>query len=161
MKKVLYPGSFDPITYGHMDVVDQALKVFDKVVIGVLTNEQKKAGLFSLDERKGLIGEIYKDNPNVEVIAMSDNVAAVDVAINNGCATMVRGLRDITDFAQEVMLSELNLMISDGKINTIAFFANPSNTTISSTMVKELFKLNKSISAFVHPVVEKAIANKY
>ena len=160
MKKALYPGSFDPITYGHMDVVDQALKIFDKVIIAVMVNSSKHQGMFHLEERRALIKEIYKDNPNVEVILVDHKVAAVDVAIQNGCYTMVRGLRDLTDFAAEKQLAEINLIIGEQKVNTVALFANPKNTTISSTSVKELFLLGKSIDSFVHPKVKAAIENK-
>lgn len=160
MKKVLYPGSFDPITYGHMDVVEQALKVFDRVVIAVLKNDKKNGGLFNLEERKALIKKIYEDNPNVEVIAEEQKIAAVDVALINGCESIARGLRDLTDFAEEISLSALNLDISEGKVNTVAFFANPGKVTISSTAVKELFSLNKKISKFVPSVVEEAMKEK-
>lgn len=160
MKTTLYPGSFDPITYGHMDIVEQTLKVYDNVIIGVLINTKKNGGMFSIEERTAIIKEIYKDNPKVKVISMQDNVAAVDIALNNNCDTMVRGLRDLSDFAQEIKLAEINLMISDKKVNTVAFFANPTKTTISSTTVKELLKLGKDISGFVHPIVEEALKNK-
>jgi len=160
MKKALYPGSFDPITYGHMDVVEQALKIFDRVIIAVMVNSSKHQGMFALAERKALIQDIYKDNPKVEVILVDYKVAAVDVALQNGCYTMVRGLRDLTDFAAEKQLAEINLIIAEQKINTIALFANPKNTTISSTSVKELFSLGKSIHSFVHPKVKEAIQNK-
>lgn len=160
MKKTLYPGSFDPITYGHMDIISQALKIYDEVIVAVLVNSNKKSGMFTLEERINLIKEIYKDFPNITVISSDENIAAVDVALNNGCYTMVRGLRDLTDFADELKLAELNLTISDEKINTVAFFANPTKTTISSTMVKELARLNKNIDNFVHPVVKTAINKK-
>ena len=160
MKKALYPGSFDPITYGHMDVVDQALKIFDKVIIVVMINNSKQQGMFTLEERKELIQDIYKYNPNIEVILVDNKVAAVDVALQNGCHTMVRGLRDLTDFAAEKQLAEINLIIGEQKVNTVALFANPKNTTISSTSVKELFSLGKSIDSFVHPQVKFAIENK-
>ena len=161
MKKALYPGSFDPITYGHMDVINQALAIFDKVVVAVMVNSSKNKGLFTMEERKELIEQIYKDNPNVEVIAISGKVAAVDVALENGCRTMVRGLRDLTDFAAEKQLAEINLIIGNEQVNTVALFANPKNTTISSTSVKELFSLGKNIDSFVHPVVNKAIEDKF
>ncbi|MBQ8043286.1 MAG: pantetheine-phosphate adenylyltransferase [Clostridia bacterium] len=160
MKKALYPGSFDPITYGHMDVINQALAIFDKVVVAVMVNSSKNKGLFSIEERKALIEQIYKDNHNVEVIAVSGKVAAVDVATQNGCRTMVRGLRDLTDFASEKQLAEINLIIGDERVNTVALFASPKNTTISSTSVKELFSLGKSIDSFVHPAVKQAIGEK-
>ena len=160
MKKVFFPGSFDPITYGHMDIVEQALKVYDKVVIGVLVNSKKREGMFTTEERKQLIQKIYKDTPNVEVITADANVAAVDVALRYGCYSLVRGLRDLTDFADELSRSQINLIISKNKVNTVAFFANPKNITVSSSSVKELFRLGKDISAFVHPIIEDAIKNK-
>ena len=160
MKKTLYPGSFDPITYGHMDIISQALKIYDEVIVAVLVNSSKKSGMFTLEERVKMIQEIYKNSPNIKVISCDKNIAAVDVAINNDCTTMVRGLRDLTDFADELKLAELNLTISDEKVNTVAFFANPTKTTISSTMVKELTRLNKSIDNFVHPIVKAAINKK-
>lgn len=160
MKTTLYPGSFDPITYGHMDVIAQTLKIYDKVIIGVLVNSKKGEGMFTFDERAEMIKKLYENNPRIEVISMQDNIAAVDVALNNNCDTMVRGLRDSTDFTDEVKLASLNLMISDNKVHTVAFFANPSKTTISSTMVKELLMLGKDISNFVPPIVESALKNK-
>lgn len=161
MRKVLYPGSFDPITYGHMNVVEQALAIFDKVVIAVLVNRNKSGGWFSLEERKAIIEEIYKDNPNVEVIAVNGRVAAVDVALNNGCNTMVTGLRDLTDFAYEKHKAEVNFAISEGNVNTVALFASPKNTTISSSTVKELVSIGKSIENYVHPIVINKITEKF
>ncbi len=160
MKNVLYPGSFDPITYGHMDIIDQALNIYDKVIIGIAVNSKKNSGMFTREERKALIEEIYKDNTKVEVITTDENVASVDVALNNDCTSMVRGLRDLTDFAEELKLATINNVISDKKVNTVAFFANPNNITVSSTSVKELFRLGKDISNFVHPIVYEAIKNK-
>lgn len=160
MKTTLYPGSFDPITYGHMDVINQALKVYDKVIISVLVNSEKDGGMFTFDERVEMIKRIYANNPRIEVISMQDSIAAVDIALNNNCDTMIRGLRDESDFADEVKRATLNLMISDNKVHTVAFFANPTKTTISSTTVKELLRLGKDISHFVPPIVENALKIK-
>lgn len=160
MKKVLYPGSFDPITNGHIDIVNQALGIYDKVIVAVLVNSGKKSPMFTIEERKQLIQEIYKDDARIEVISTGDDIAAVDIALNNGCNTMVRGLRDLTDFAEELKLANINHVISDDKVNTVALFANPKNITISSSNVKELFRLKKDISSFVHPIVYDAIKNK-
>lgn len=162
MKAVLYPGSFDPITYGHMDVVEQSLKIFDKVIIAVLVNSKKSGGLFTIDEREALIKDIYKDNPNVEVVAVSKKQAAVNIALENGCTTIVKGLRNVTDYSYEVDQAKINLeVVSKGAVNTIAVFADPDKSMISSTMVKELFELGIGISEFVHPIVEESIKSKY
>lgn len=161
MKKVLFPGSFDPITYGHMNVIEQALNIYDKVIVAVMVNSRKNSGWFSLEERKNLISEIYKDNPKVEVIAIEGKIAAVDVALENGCTTMVRGLRHLTDFDEELQNNELNLILGEGKVTTIALFANPKTIAISSSKVKEVFSLGKSIDPFVHPCVKDAIIRKF
>lgn len=161
MKKVLFPGSFDPITYGHMDVVEQALKIYDKVLICPLGNARKNNGLFTMDERRALIQKIYAKDLRVEVISIDKKIAAIDIALNNGCNTIVKGLRNVSDFADEVEQAKLNLEISNGKVNTIALFASPSKTVISSSLVKELYELGKNISPYVHPIVEDAIKNKY
>lgn len=160
MKKTLYPGSFDPITYGHMDVIEQALNIFDKVIIAILVNPKKNNGLFSFEERENLIKKIYENDDRIEVIRMIENKATVDIALDYNCTTLIRGLRNITDFAEEVSLSEVNLLISNNNVHTVAFFANPGKTTISSTNVKVLFNLGKDISKFVHPIVIEAIKNK-
>ena len=161
MKKVLFPGSFDPITYGHMDVVEQALKIYDKVLICPLRNSNKNNGLFTIKERKELIKKIYENEPRVEVLTVDKKTAAIDIALNNGCFNIVKGLRNVTDFANEVEQAKLNLEISEGKINTIALFASPTKTVISSSLVKELYELEKDISLYVHPIVEEAIKNKF
>ena len=90
MKTTLYPGSFDPITYGHMDVISQALKVYDKVIIAILVNSNKGKGMFSFKERTEIIQKIYENIANVEVIAIEDNTAVVDVALKNNCNTMYK-----------------------------------------------------------------------
>ena len=122
MKKTLYPGSFDPITYGHMDITQQALNIFDKVIIAISVNPKKNSGLFTFEERANLIKKIYENDDRIEVIQMKETKATVDLALNNGCNTLIRGLRNITDFAEEVNLSEVNLLISDNKVHTVAFF---------------------------------------
>lgn len=160
MTKTLYPGSFDPITNGHINIIEQALTIYDKVIVAIMINANKKEGLFSFEERKRLIEQVFNNDPRVEVIAVTEKVSAVSIAIKQGCNTQIRGLRDITDFANEKHLAELNHVISHGKVKTIALFADPKNTTISSSTVKELCILKEDISEFVHPVVEKAIKEK-
>ena len=161
MKKALYPGSFDPITYGHMDVIDQALKIYDKIIVVISVNYKKDNGLFSFEERLNIIKKIYEKDNRIELIQMKEMEATVDLALNNSCDTLIRGLRDLTDFAEERNMAEVNLMISDNRVHTVAFFANPGKTTISSTNVKVLFNLGKDISKFVHPIVENAIKAKF
>ena len=131
MKRVLYTGSFDPITMGHMNIVDQASEIFDEVLIAVLVNSNKKNYLFTLEERVDLIKEIYKDRDNVKVI--TSDKAAVDVVIENDCVAIVRGLRSLSDYADEVTNCLANKAASNNEVNTICFFADTQYQFVSSS----------------------------
>ena len=102
MTKVLYPGSFDPITKGHMNIIEQASNLFDEVVIAVMQNHSKKSGLFTLEERLEMIRKLYQNMNNIKVI--SARGAAVDVALLNECKAIIRGLRSLSDYDYEVQL---------------------------------------------------------
>ncbi len=159
MKKVLYPGSFDPITKGHISIINQACDLFDEVVVAILKNPNKKNFFFDGKERLEIIKEIYKNNPKVSVI-LSDSKAAVDVALENNCNGIVRGLRSVTDFDYEIGLSQVNKNISNGKINTICLFADSNYQFVSSSVVRELFYLDKDVSKYVDDVVLERINQK-
>lgn len=159
MRKVLYPGSFDPITYGHMNVIDQATELFDEVVIAVMYNSAKKNPFFDLDERLAVIKDIYKDNDQIKIISGSG--AAVKIAQQQGCKAMIRGLRGVTDFDYEIQLSTINRKLSNNRVNTICLFPVPEFQYISSSVVREVFSLNEPISDYVHPTVEQAMVKKY
>ena len=148
MTKVLYPGSFDPITKGHMNIIEQASVLFDEVVVAVLKNPSKKNNFFTIEERYDIIENIYKNNPKVKVVT-SDIKASTDVALENGCNGIVRGLRGVTDFDYEIQLSQINKEKSDGKVNTVCLFPDSNYQFVSSSMVRELFHLNKDISKYV------------
>ena len=122
MTKVLYPGSFDPMTKGHMNIVEQASDLFDEVIIAVMQNPLKKSGLFTLEERMEIIKELYQRMNNVRVISGSG--AAVDVALLNECKAIIRGLRSLSDYDYEVQLQQMNKEISNNKVNTICLFAD-------------------------------------
>ena len=141
MTKVLYPGSFDPMTKGHMNIVEQASDLFDEVIIAVMQNPLKKSGLFTLEERMEIIKELYQRMNNVKVISASG--AAVDVALLNECKAIIRGLRSLSDYDYEVTMQEINREISNNMINTICLFADTKYQSVSSSMVKELFNLDK------------------
>mgnify|MGYP004519071761 FL=1 len=158
-KKVLYPGSFDPITKGHMNIVNQASKLFDEVVIAVMQNPLKKNSFFTLEERVEIIKELYQKVDNVKVILGSG--AAVDVALINECKAIIRGLRSLSDYDYEVQLQQMNMEISNNKINTICLFADKDYQFVSSSMVKEIFNLDKDVSKYVDPIVmEKMLVKK-
>lgn len=158
MSKILYPGSFDPITKGHMNIIDQASDLFDEVVIAVLQNPLKKNGFFTLEERLEIISKLYEYRDNIKVVSGSG--AAVDIAILNGCKAMIRGLRGLSDYDYEVQLSQINKDISNGEVNTVCLFADSEYQFISSTVVKEVYGLGKDISKYVDPLVEEKMLAK-
>lgn len=159
MMKVLYPGSFDPITKGHMDIISQASNLFDEVVIAVLQNSNKKNSLFTLEERVEIIKDLYKKIDNIKVV--TGRGAAVDIALLNECKAIVRGLRSISDFDYEIKMNQINKEISDNKINTICLFADKEYIYTSSSMVKELLYLEKDVSKYIDSsVLEKIYLKK-
>lgn len=158
MTKVLYPGSFDPMTKGHMNIVEQASDLFDEVIIAVMQNPLKKSGLFTLEERMEIIKELYQRMNNVRVISASG--AAVDVALLNECKVIIRGLRSLSDYDYEVQLQQMNKEISDNKVNTICLFADKEYQFVSSSMVKEVLNLDKDISRYVDPIVRERMLVK-
>ena len=158
MSKILYPGSFDPITKGHMNIIDQASELFDEVVIAVLQNPLKKNGFFTLEERLEIINTLYEYRDNIRVVSGSG--AGVDIALLNGCKAMIRGLRGLSDYDYEVQLSQINKDISNGQVNTVCLFADSEYQFISSTVVKEVYNLDKDISKYVDPYVETKMLEK-
>lgn len=158
MTKVLYPGSFDPMTKGHMNIVEQASDLFDEVIIAVMQNPLKKSGLFTLEERMEIIKELYQRMNNVRVISGSG--AAVDVALLNECKAIIRGLRSLSDYDYEVQLQQMNKEISNNKVNTICLFADKEYQFVSSSMVKEVLNLDKDISRYVDPIVQERMLAK-
>lgn len=158
MTKVLYPGSFDPMTKGHMNIVEQASDLFDEVIIAVMQNPLKKSGLFTLEERMEIIKELYQRMNNVKVISASG--AAVDVALLNECKAIIRGLRSLSDYDYEVQLQQMNKEISGNKVNTICLFADKEYQFVSSSMVKEVLNLDKDISRYVDPIVQERMLVK-
>lgn len=152
MTKVLYPGSFDPMTKGHMNIVEQASDLFDEVVIAVMQNPSKRSGFFSFDERIEIINELYQKMNSIKVISGSG--AAVDIALLNDCKAIIRVLRSLSDYDYEVQLQQVNKEISDNRINTVCLFADKEYQFVSSSMVKEVLSLDKDISKYVDPIVK-------
>lgn len=158
MNRVLYPGSFDPITKGHMNVIEQASDLFDEVVVAVLVNPSKKNSFFTVSERLEMVKELYKKVKNIKVIASEG--AAVDIATLYECKAIVRGLRSLSDYDYEVQLSQINKDISNNQVNTVCLFADKEYQFISSSVVKEVFALGKDISRYVDPLVEESMVKK-
>ena len=158
MTRVLYTGSFDPITKGHMNIIEQASKLFDEVVVAILVNPNKKNYLFTMEERLEIVQKLYEKMNNIKVISAQG--AAVDIAILNECKAIVRGLRSLSDYDYEVQLQQVNKDISNGEINTICLFADKDYQFISSSVVKEVFALDKDISKYVPPIVQEKMKRK-
>ena len=157
-KRVLYPGSFDPITLGHMNIIEQAALLFEEVVVAVASNSSKKKSFFTPEERVQIIKEIYKKVDNIKVVQGAG--ATVDLAMLYNCKAIVRGLRGLSDYDYEVQLSQINKDISQGEVNTICFFADQKYQFISSSVVKEVFNLDKDITPYVHPYVKQKMYEK-
>lgn len=158
MTKVLYPGSFDPITKGHMNIIEQASNLFDEVVVAVLQNSSKKTSMFSLEERVDMIEKLYERVENVKVI--TGNGAAVDIAVLNECKAIIRGLRSLSDYDYEVQLQQINKEISNNEVNTVCLFADKEYQFVSSSIVKEVYSLDKDVSRYVDPYVEEKMLVK-
>ena len=158
MVRVLYPGSFDPITKGHMNIVEQASDLFDEVIVAVLQNPLKKEGLFTLEERVEMIKELYHNVSNIKVVSGSG--ATCKLALLYECKAIVRGLRSLSDYDYEVQLQQINKDISGNKVNTICLFADSEYQFVSSSIVKEVFKLDEDISKYVDPIVQEKMLTK-
>ena len=157
MIRVLYPGSFDPITYGHINIIEQTCDLFDEIIVAVMHNP-RKSGMFTPDERVKLIADLYKNNPKIKVV--SSDGATIDLALENDCIAIIRGLRTLTDFEYEIQMAQINKQISQNMINTISLFAEHDYENISSSMVKEILYLNKDVSRYVPASVEQAMKDK-
>lgn len=151
------PGSFDPITYGHLDIIERSSKVFDKLYISVLKNSSKQ-GLFDVDERLALIRETTKNLDNVEVVSF--NGLLIDFCQSVNARAIIRGLRAVSDFEYEMQLTSMNRKL-DSSIETIYMMTNNNYSFISSSIVKEVAKYGGKIEDVVPPVVEAALADKF
>ncbi|WP_414043472.1 pantetheine-phosphate adenylyltransferase [Macrococcus animalis] len=151
------PGSFDPITKGHLDIIKRSCGLFDEVHVSVLNNS-KKTGFFSIDERLSLIEEAVKDLPNVKVDYFSGLL--VDFCERIGAKQIVRGLRAVSDFEYEMQLTSMNKKLNDD-IETLYMMTNNQYSFISSSMVKEVAKYGGDVSSIVSKNVELALKEKF
>ena len=157
MKVAIYPGSFDPITLGHMDIIDRACNLFDKIIIAIAKSDTKEP-LFSLEDRLKLARTIYKDNSQVEVIGFPRQLT-VDVAKEYNACAIIRGLRAVSDFEYEFQLATMNRSLAPD-IESIFLTPKESLIYVSSSLIKEICDLKGDISKFVDPVVEQALKAK-
>ena len=145
MRKAVYPGSFDPVTFGHLDIIRRSAALVDELVVGVLTNSAKTP-LFSAEERVNILKDVTKDISNVRIMAF--NGLSVEFAKSCGAQFMVRGLRAITDFDYELQMSQTNRILQSG-IDTIFLSTSLEYAYLSSTTVKEIASYHGDISKFV------------
>jgi pantetheine-phosphate adenylyltransferase len=153
MTTAIYPGSFDPITFGHLDVMERAARLFDKLIVAVAHNEEKKP-LFSADERMRLIRESINSRPNIEVVSFGGLL--VDFARVSGAAVVVRGLRAVTDFEYEFQMALMNKTLSPD-LETVFLTSREAFTYLSSRVIKEVARLGGDVSRFVPAPVAAAI----
>lgn len=153
----VYPGSFDPVTYGHIDIIRRASKLTDSLIVGVLKNSAKK-GLFTVEERVEMLEEVTKDMENVKI--MSFDGLLVEFAKQNGANAIIRGLRAITDFDYELQMAQTNRALYD-EADTIFIPTSIEYSFLSSTTVKEVASLGGDISRFVSPYVQERLRRKY
>lgn len=156
--KAVYPGSFDPVTFGHLDIIQRAAKVVDELIIGVIVNKAKKSPLFTLEERVSMLKEATKEYPNVTV-KMFDGMT-IDFARENGARLIIRGLRAVTDFESEMQIAQTNHSL-DSSIDTMFFTTSLEYSFLSSTVVKEVASYGRDTSKFVPEVVQKAFREKF
>jgi pantetheine-phosphate adenylyltransferase len=155
-KKAVYPGSFDPITNGHADIIFRGLKVFDRIVVAVLTNP-KKSPLFTIEERVRMIREIFRNDDRVEVTAFQGLL--IDFAKKHSANVVIRGLRAVSDFEYEFQMALMNRKLNP-EIETFFMVPSLSYTFLSSNLVKEVSMLGGCLKGLVPEGVEKRLVQK-
>ena len=154
--RAVYPGSFDPITNGHLDIIERGLKVFDEVIIAVLRNAEKRP-LFTVDERVAIVSETYRKNPRIKVDTFSGLL--VDYAVKVKSTVIVRGLRAISDFEFEFQMALMNRRLNP-RIETVFMMPAERYSYISSRLVKEVFELGAPVTDLVPPAAERLLREK-
>lgn len=157
MKRAIYPGSFDPITFGHMDIIERSAKMFDEIIVAVLNNSQKNS-LFSVDERVTIIKDLTKNFTNVKV--MSFEGLLVDFADQVDANIIIRGLRAVTDFEYEIQIAQTN-HVENPKLDTVFLTTSLNYSYLSSSVVREFASYGGDISKFVPEEIIPLILEKY
>ena len=155
--KALYAGSFDPLTLGHLDIIERASNIFGEVVVGVTVNLEKKT-MFTFEERMAMIAEVTKHLPNVSV-QMCDGLLA-DFVNNNGFNVVIRGLRGVSDFDSEKQMAQLHQYLYKDKVETVFMMADSKYDFISSTMAKQVISLGGDGTMLVPPYILNTMKGK-
>ncbi|AAM72200.1 MAG TPA: phosphopantetheine adenylyltransferase [Chlorobaculum sp.] len=156
-KKAIYPGTFDPFTNGHLDVLERALNIFEHVDVVLAENSQKQT-LFSVEERFDMVREVVRDLPNVSVDVLREGLLA-DYARQAGASAIVRGVRQVKDFEYEFQMSLLNRHLYP-EVTTVFLMPNVKYTYVASTIIREVSMLGGDVSKFVHPYVLDQLSRK-
>lgn len=158
MSRAIYPGSFDPVTYGHLDIIKRSAAMFDEVIVGVLNNSAKNP-LFSIAERTQMLEEVVRDFDNVSVICFDGLL--VDYMTEHDISVIVRGLRAITDFDYELQIAQSNRKVSKETIDTVFLTTSIDYAYLSSSMVREYASYGTDVSEFVPPLVAERLNNRF
>lgn len=158
MTKVIVPGSFDPITLGHQNIIEQACYLFDEVIIAILNNPNKHSSFFKVEERIEIVKQLYEKINKIRVVTFDG--ALVDLAILNECKIIIRGLRGLSDLDYEIQLAQVNNDLSNNKVRTMCLFPDIQYQYLSSSMVKGVIALDKSVEKYVDPIVYQKILTK-
>lgn len=157
MIKAVYPGSFDPVTYGHLDIIERAAKVVDEVIVAILKNNSKNP-LFTLEEKVRMLEDTTEEFPNVKIQTFDG--LTVDFARSVGAKVMIRGLRAVSDFESEMQIAQTNHSL-DPDIDTMFFTTSLEYAFLSSTIVREVASYGSDVSSMVPEAVEKMLRKKY
>jgi len=157
MRVAVYPGSFDPVTNGHLDIIHRAARIYDRLIVGVLNNPEKKHPMFSVDERIEMLRQVTEDTDNVEVKSFEGLL--VDFAKANGAEVIVKGLRTVADFEYEFQMALLNKAL-DQECETVFMMTDTKYSYISSSMVKELAGFRGDIAGLVPECIVDRIKGK-
>ncbi len=157
MHRAVYPGSFDPVTNGHMDVIQRSSKIFDELIVAISNNSSKKQ-LFSIDERLNYVKELTKDIPNVKV--ESFGTLLMDYVVKRDVKVVVRGLRAVTDFEMEFQMALINKHIEQN-VETVFLVTSTEYSFLSSSIIKEVASFGGDVSQLVSPLVCEGLKNKF
>ena len=157
MATALVPGSFDPVTNGHIDVIERVARYFERVIVAVIANPQKSVSLFPMEEREAMLREVSSHLGNVQIAFFSGLL--VDFARDHGADTIVKGLRAVTDFDYEIQMAQMNQSLSG--IDTFFLATSPSYSFLSSSLVREVARFGGDVSTLVPPLVAQRLRERF
>ena len=157
MAIALCPGSFDPVTLGHLDIIERTARHFDEVIVAVIRNPQKSQSLFTLEERQSMLREVTAHIPNLRIEFFKGLL--VEFAKEHGAASIVKGLRAISDFDYELQMAQMNQRLSG--IDTFFISTSPQHSFLSSSLVREVARFGGDVSSMVPPMVAARLAERY